>query len=763
MKTSGQPYTPPRLLLGVVLLFWGAVTEQPLVGLLCAIVVEARWWTNLRWDFTERGFVRAWNLSFLIGVLAALWFWLQGSSVYHLFDLLVWIPVFFLPVALAQAYATRPTMPLNTFSFIARRKMNIDRAAGRTVDPIQVHMGYPYLALVLLASSLNKIHPVAFFLGLVVIGALAFFFLSPRGARRPVGWMISILLVAALGSGVSLALAAAYEYVQGFSPRGSAITSAHRSQTAIGEVGNLKFSRKIFWRFEDESAGGGQLYREAVFNQYSLGRWWHKTVDINDDGERAEDETGKGKKDTEVLKGERDFEEMWDREMAAGEKEFVFLKEHLQRDPSSLRKLSLIGSVGTKTPLPLPSNVQQIANVRVTDGGVDFNSLGTVRLVNPDHSVVRVQVYYGGEALHEFPPDPLLDMQIPRDELDPKGEADRRREKGEGEGRGRKKESEKRIEYPGIVGLCDAWGLRGMDAREAMAEIERRFVDEFTYTQYQDYGHHTGPRQISAVSRFLSRIKQGHCEYFATAAVLLLREAGIPARYCVGFAAHERDKDGTWLLRGVHAHSWCRVWVEGEEFEVFDEKRGETRKVKGGPAGYWVNFDPTPPDWLTVDGAVGSDWQRQVLDWWQATREEFLVWRTSSQNSATVNWIIGLVSLLLAVYVTLRLWMSRKRSGDDRRRSKLAGREVRRTPLHALSKLAERWLGRCPEGVSFTEWISRLAEHHPSLEPSLNRAVSYHWKARFDPLGLEPAEEGAFESLCADLRNKLKALRKERS
>lgn len=763
MKRSDQPYAPPRLLLGVALLFWGAVTEQPLVGLLCAILIEARWWTNLRWDFTERGFVRAWHLSFLIGVLAALWFWLQGSSVYHLFDLLVWIPVFFLPVALAQAYATRATMPLNTFSFIARRKMNLDRAAGRAVNPIQVHMGYPYIALVLLASSLNKIHPVAFFLGLVIIGALAFFFLSPRRARRPVSWMISILLVAILGSGMSLALAAAYEYLQGFSPQGSSTTSSHRSQTAIGEVGQLKFSRKIFWRCEDENARGGQLYREAVYNQYSLGRWWHKSVDAKEDGEKAEDGKGKGTKDSEFLKGERDFEEMWDREMEDGEKEFVFLKEDLQRDPSSWRQLSLIGSVGTKTPLPLPATVQRVSNVRVSDGGVDFNSLGTVRLVNPDHSVVRIQAYYGDKALHEFPPDPLLDMQIPRDELDPVRDAERRRRKEEREGRASDSVAAQRLDHPGIVALCDAWGLRGMTARNAMAEIERRFLDEFTYTQYQDYGHHTGPRQISAVSRFLSRLKKGHCEYFATAAVLLLREAGIPARYCVGYAGHERDKDGTWILRGVHAHAWCRVWVEGEKLAVFDEKRGERRRVQGGPSGHWVKFDPTPPDWLIVEGSAGSDWQRQVLDWWQTTREEFLVWRTSSRNSSTVNWIIGIVSLLLAVYVTLRLWMSRKRPGEGRQRGKGTGREVERTPLHALAKLAERWLGRCPESMSFTEWIRGLSRHHPSLESSLKQAVSYHWKARFDPLGLEAAEQGAFESLCADLRTRLKALRKQRS
>jgi transglutaminase-like putative cysteine protease len=41
------------------------------------------------------------------------------------------------------------------------------------------------------------------------------------------------------------------------------------------------------------------------------------------------------------------------------------------------------------------------------------------------------------------------------------------------------------------------------------------------------------------LARFLLRTRSGHCEYFATATVLLLRQLGIPARYAVGYAVHE--------------------------------------------------------------------------------------------------------------------------------------------------------------------------------------------------------------------------------
>ena len=80
---------PPRLLLGVALLYWGAVTNHPLVGLIAAFLVEARAWIDWRWNFGERGFVRAWALSILLAVLFLAWTWLQGSSPILLFGLLV--------------------------------------------------------------------------------------------------------------------------------------------------------------------------------------------------------------------------------------------------------------------------------------------------------------------------------------------------------------------------------------------------------------------------------------------------------------------------------------------------------------------------------------------------------------------------------------------------------------------------------------------------------------------------------------------------
>lgn len=61
---------------------------------------------------------------------------------------------------------------------------------------------------------------------------------------------------------------------------------------------------------------------------------------------------------------------------------------------------------------------------------------------------------------------------------------------------------------------------------------------------------------------FLGGYREGVCRHFATAATLLYRSLGIPARYVVGFAADVTAGDIT-AIKGADAHAWVEVYVEG--------------------------------------------------------------------------------------------------------------------------------------------------------------------------------------------------------
>lgn len=113
---------------------------------------------------------------------------------------------------------------------------------------------------------------------------------------------------------------------------------------------------------------------------------------------------------------------------------------------------------------------------------------------------------------------------------------------------------------------------RGLDPtrnpEEAAAALEQWLQSDFTYAL------ESLPPGPNGVETFLLDKKSGHCQSFATAMALLLREIGIPSRFVAGFAGGEIGPFGRYILvRGEHAHAWVEAWC--------------------GDKG-WVMFDPTP-------------------------------------------------------------------------------------------------------------------------------------------------------------------------
>ena len=63
-------HTPPRLLIGANLLFWGAITGNALLGLAAALLVESANWMRFRWQFGDLACSRAWRICLLLMITA---------------------------------------------------------------------------------------------------------------------------------------------------------------------------------------------------------------------------------------------------------------------------------------------------------------------------------------------------------------------------------------------------------------------------------------------------------------------------------------------------------------------------------------------------------------------------------------------------------------------------------------------------------------------------------------------------------------------
>lgn len=83
---------------------------------------------------------------------------------------------------------------------------------------------------------------------------------------------------------------------------------------------------------------------------------------------------------------------------------------------------------------------------------------------------------------------------------------------------------------------------------------------------------------MDPVLEFLLKLKRGHCEYFASAGCLLLREAGVAARYSTGFLVTEQGPaSDLWVARRRDAHAWVEAYLPGRGWQVVDMTPGTDR------------------------------------------------------------------------------------------------------------------------------------------------------------------------------------------
>ncbi|MFN8005600.1 MAG: DUF3488 and transglutaminase-like domain-containing protein [Terriglobia bacterium] len=111
---------------------------------------------------------------------------------------------------------------------------------------------------------------------------------------------------------------------------------------------------------------------------------------------------------------------------------------------------------------------------------------------------------------------------------------------------------------------------------EAASELDlARKVEEYLRSHYRYSLEEAQILHPQPLESFLFETKRGHCEYFATAMVVLLRHLGVPSRIVNGFRGGEYNEiSGDLVVRARAAHSWV---------EIFTPRDG------------WSSFDPTPP------------------------------------------------------------------------------------------------------------------------------------------------------------------------
>jgi len=262
-------------------------------------------------------------------------------------------------------------------------------------------------------------------------------------------------------------------------------------------------------------------------------------------------------------------------------------------------------------------------------------------------------------------------------------------------------------------------GLAGLPAAEALRRVHDHFAG-FSYSTWQEKPAAEG---FTPLSDFVRNSRSGHCEYFAAATTLLLRAAGIPARYATGFAVMEYSPlESAFVVRARHAHAWARAW---------DGAR-------------WVDLDTTPPTWLQEEqDLLAPAWEKLMdLARWAAFR-----WSQRSEMEASDAWY-GVLVILIAI-LAWRL---------------LRGRRVKSTGKAAVAP--RRWPGADSEfyaveralagqghardaGTPLAAWFHQASRSlDAAARERLDEALRLHERYRFDPAGLSEPERARLRELC---------------
>lgn len=482
------------------------MTNRPLIGLLLALIVEARHWTSLRWDFNRREFARAWQLTTIIVVLATVLIWLDGNRYTALPNMLTWLPPLLVPMQFVQAYGMRDSMPTSVFSFIARRRHERNLRLGLPEEITRFNFGNVYFVSAIVAASLgSKASTWSFLPGMIV---LCGWMLIHRNRTRP--WT----LIAVLGVTCGLALLGekaierAEEWLGSGPARESSGFDPKVNRTRIGMSGKVVQSQDIQWRLRNlDSQPVPRLLRIASYQQF-LGTNWQNPNSTDED-----------------------FLDLESRAIDDAAYDLLQPPELSTHFPG-LPAFELRGSAFEESPLPLPGDAAAVSGFDLD--GIERDRCGIVR-VYPKRSVISGKVFWKGGTNPEEPPVLPDDLRLPNPEL-------------------------RSGVIQDIVSELRLDELPDLESKLSM--LRAWFMREFEYTRTLTISRpRFDPRKPTALDQFLTTARAGHCEYFATGAALILRAAGIPTRYATGFGVVESDrKRNEWILRGTHGHAWCRVW-----------------------------------------------------------------------------------------------------------------------------------------------------------------------------------------------------------
>ena len=243
--------------------------------------------------------------------------------------------------------------------------------------------------------------------------------------------------------------------------------------------------------------------------------------------------------------------------------------------------------------------------------------------------------------------------------------------------------------YPGNTRFDAAANLRLPDrnprTRQFARELRENYPDDqqfidavLNWFNRENFVYTMSPPLLNqdTADEFLFDTKRGFCEHYASAFVVLLRSAGIPARVVTGYQGGAMNPRGGYMIvRQSDAHAWAEALIAGR-WQRFDPtaavapSRIETGLGGALPAGERVPFlARLDASWLkslqlTWD-AINHDWRRNVVGFnYERQRSLWREWRLDGLAPWQIAAMAG--AALFAWAGLLAAWLLFRRRRQER-------------------------------------------------------------------------------------------------
>lgn len=667
--------TPP-MLVGAALLYWGWQAGLLVIAVPFALALEGSRYVTWRLDLDQDHFNRLWNLSVLLFVGSTLYvFFAQGG--YSAMNTLIqaeqisartdslkevsnfaltlvrWFPLNLLLFMLAFAFSRNERLPMATFSLYLRARRGRAESLAAELRELSINPSYAFFIFVMVATGASSAHPNWFFPAMAGFIAWALWYQRSRRFRP---WAWAGLIVLTLG----IAFA--------------------------GQIGVVAFQQKL------------EAWQNAWMQRFGKASEFDARISNTSIGSRgAMKMSGRIVLRVQPMDGpppallrEAAFDVLTDYDWSASRGRFDVVRDAdddytwVLEPATANRAVGVLGYTrhGERT-LPLPNGVAVLTDRTYSVTFLKTNLLGSAQILGAG-SLASFELRYsnlgGTEPSHEL--TDLAPGNLAASEL------------------------------AALDQVARDLHLAELPPADAVKAIREFFLRDFAYALDPEKIDPERDRRPT-LAEFLLTDKAGHCEYFATTTTLLLRMAGIPARYAVGYAVQEKRNANEFIVRDRHAHAWSLAWLDGR----------------------WQEIDNTPGEWFASDAANARAWER-INDAFSHAWLAFNLWRAGDSQMRLYVFIAGVLILGFMAWrqVAGKHWRYR----SDRRGGRSSTGQGLDSELYQIERVLLRDQPRAPH-ESLAEWLERQLQPATPGADLLRQLLELHYRLRFDPAGLDAA------------------------